>query len=277
MRLLKAFVPVILIFFGCSSPVQYDLLIKNGNITDGSGSASFTGDIGIMSDTIAAIGDLKKARGVTEIDATGMTVAPGFINMLSWAVESLIEDGRSMGDIVQGVTLEVLGEGDSWGPWNESMKQDIKASQGDIKYDIEWTTLGEYLEYLEKKGVSANIASFVGTATLRIHQVGYDDRPPTSAEMDSMKLLVRQAMEEGAIGVSSALEYIPASFASTEELAELCRVAAEYDGMYISHIRNEDETFLEAIDDFLRVPHETGIRSEIYHHQAGWPDKLEQA
>ena len=265
MRLLKAFVPVILIFFGCSSPVKYDLLIKNGKITDGSGSASYTGDIGIMSDTIAAIGDLKNARGVTEIDATGMTVAPGFINMLSWAVESLIEDGRSMGDIVQGVTLEVLGEGDSWGPWSESMKHDMKASQGDIKYDIEWTTLGEYLEYLEKKGVSTNIASFVGTSTLRIHQVGYDDRPPTSAEMDSMKLLVRQAMEEGAIGVSSALEYIPASFASTEELAELCRVAAEYDGMYISHIRNEDETFLEAIDDFLRIPGETGIRSEIYH------------
>ena len=265
MRLLKAFLPLLLIFFGCSSPVKYDILIRNGSIADGSGSAAFPGDIGIMSDTIAAIGDLRKARGVTEIDAAGLTVAPGFINMLSWAVESLIEDGRSLGDICQGVTLEVLGEGDSWGPWNESMKQEMKASQGDIKYDIEWTTLGEYLEYLERKGVSTNIASFVGTSTLRIHVIGYDDRPPTAAEMDSMKLLVRQAMEEGAIGVSSALEYIPASFASTEELAELCRVAAEYDGMYISHIRNEDETFLESIDDFLRVPHETGIRSEIYH------------
>ncbi|MBE0675773.1 MAG: D-aminoacylase, partial [Bacteroidales bacterium] len=265
MRLLKAFVPVLLIFLGCSSPVKYDVIIRNGYIADGSGMPGFIGDIGIMSDTIAAIGDLRKSQGRAEIDATGMTVAPGFINMLSWAVESLIEDGRSMGDIVQGVTLEVLGEGDSWGPWSESMKQDMKASQGDIKYDIEWTTLGEYLEYLESKGVSTNIASFVGTATLRIHVVGYDNRPPTAAEMDSMKLLVRQAMEEGAIGVSSALEYIPASFASTEELAELCRVAAEYDGMYICHIRNEDETFLEAIDDFLRVPHETGIRSEIYH------------
>ncbi|MDZ7633805.1 MAG: D-aminoacylase [Bacteroidales bacterium] len=265
MRLLKAFLPVLLIFFGCSSSVKYDLLIKNGSIADGSGSVSFVGDIGIMSDTIAAIGDLKKASGVTEIDATGLTVAPGFINMLSWAVESLIEDGRSYGDICQGVTLEVLGEGDSWGPWSEGMKQEMKASQGDIKYEIEWTSLGEYLEYLERKGVSTNIASFVGTSTLRIHVVGYDNRPPTAAEMDSMKLLVRQAMEEGAIGLSSALEYIPASFASTEELSELCRVAAEYDGMYISHIRNEDETFLESIDDFLRVPHETGIRSEIYH------------
>ena len=265
MRFLKVFLPVLFLICGCNDSDRYDLLIRNGKIIDGSGSAAFTGDVGIRGDTIAAIGDLKSARGRTELDAQGMVVAPGFINMLSWAVESLIEDGRSMSDICQGVTLEVMGEGDSWGPWSESMKEEMKASQGDIKYDIEWTTLGEYLEYLEKRGVAANIASFVGTATLRIHQVGYDDRPPTAAEMDSMKLLVRQAMEEGAIGVSSALEYIPASFASTEELTELCRVAAEYDGMYISHIRNEDDTFLEAIDDFLRIPHETGIRAEIYH------------
>ena len=280
MKLFKVLVPVLLIFYGCSSLVRYDVLIRNGSIVDGSGSPAFTGDIGIMSDTIAAIGDLKHARGSSEIDATGMTVTPGFINMLSWAVESLIEDGRSMGDIVQGVTLEVLGEGDSWGPWSESMKRDMKASQGDIKYDIEWTTLGEYLEFLEKKGVSANIASFVGTATVRIHTVGYENRPPTAEEMDSMKLLVRQSMEEGAVGVSSALEYVPASFASTEELTELCRVAAEYDGMYISHIRNEDDTFLEAIDDFLRSPAATGIRSEIYHFKqvgrTNW-DKLGSA
>ncbi len=280
MRFLKVFLPVFFLICGCTNSDRFDLLIRNGKIIDGSGSTAFTGDVGIRGDTIAAIGDLKGARGRTEIDAQGMVVAPGFINMLSWAVESLIEDGRSMSDICQGVTLEVLGEGDSWGPWSESMKQEMKASQGDIKYDIEWTTLGEYLEYLENRGVSSNIASFVGTATLRIHQVGYDDRPPTAAEMDSMKLLVRQAMEEGAIGVSSALEYIPASFASTEELTELCRVAAEYDGMYISHIRNEDDTFLEAMDDFLRIPHETGIRSEIYHlKQVGrtnW-DKLDAA
>ena len=265
MRFLKVFLPVFFLIYGCVDSERYDLLIRNGKIVDGSGLAAFTGDVGIRGDTIAAVGDLKSARGRTEIDAQGMVVAPGFINMLSWAVESLIEDGRSMSDICQGVTLEVLGEGDSWGPWSGSMKREMKASQGDIKYDIEWTTLGEYLEYLEARGVSTNIASFVGTATLRIHTVGYDDRPPTAAEMDSMKLLIRQAMEEGAIGVSSALEYIPASFASTEELTELCRVAAEYDGMYISHIRNEDDTFLEAIDDFLRIPHQTGIRAEIYH------------
>jgi len=280
MKLFKVLIPVLLIFYGCSSSDRYDVLIRNGMIVDGSGSPAFPGDIGIMSDTIAAIGDLKKDRGVTEIDATGMTVTPGFINMLSWAVESLIQDGRSMGDIVQGVTLEVLGEGDSWGPLSENMKRDMKASQGDIKYDIEWTTLGEYLEYLEKKGVSSNIASFVGTSTVRIHTVGYDNRPPTAEEMYSMKLLVRQAMEEGAVGVSSALEYVPASFASTEELIELCRVAADYDGMYISHIRNEDDRFLEAIDDFLSIPASTGIRSEIYHFKqvgrTNW-DKLDRA
>lgn len=280
MKPLNALLALLLILSGCSTSARYDVLIRNGNIADGSGSPAFRGDIGIISDTIAAIGDLKKARGNTEIDATGMTVAPGFINMLSWAVESLIEDGRSMGDIVQGVTLEIMGEGDSWGPWSESMKREMKSSQGDIKYDIEWTTLGEYLEFLEKKGVSANIASFVGTATVRIHTVGYDNRPPTAEEMDSMKLLVRQAMEEGAIGVSSALEYVPASFASTDELIDLCRVAKEYDGMYISHIRNEDDTFLEAIDDFLKIPAATGIRSEIYHFKqvgrTNW-DKLDRA
>jgi N-acyl-D-amino-acid deacylase len=280
MKLFKVLIPVLLIFYGCTPSARYDVLIRNGSIVDGSGTPAFRGDIGIMSDTIAAIGDLKNARGTSEIDATGMTVTPGFINMLSWAVESLIEDGRSMSDIVQGVTLEVLGEGDSWGPLSESMKREMSASQGDIKYDIEWTTLGEYLEYLEKKGISTNISSFVGTATVRIHTVGYDNRPPTAEEMDSMKLLVRQAMEEGAVGVSSALEYVPASFASTEELTELCRVAAEYDGMYISHIRNEDDTFLEAIDDFLRIPAATGIRSEIYHFKqvgrTNW-EKLDKA
>jgi len=280
MRLLKILIPALLLMYGCSPAATYDVLIRNGQIIDGADSPAFTGDLGINADTIAAIGNLKKATGIREIDAEGLTVSPGFINMLSWAVESLIEDGRSLGDIVQGVTLEVMGEGDSWGPLTESMKRDIKASQGALKYDIEWTTLGEYLEYLEGKGVSANIASFVGTSTLRIHEVGYDNRPPTAAELDSMKMLVRQAMEEGAIGVSSALEYVPASFASSAELTELCKVAAEYDGMYISHIRNEDDHFLDALDDFLGVARAAGIRAEVYHFKqvgkTNW-DKLEPA
>lgn len=256
---------LLFVTYGCSTHPDYDVIIRNGQIYDGSGTPSFKGDVGINADTIAGVGDLKKAKGRTEIDAEGLAVAPGFINMLSWAVESLIEDGRSQGDIRQGVTLEVLGEGDSWGPLNEKMKKDLVAAQGDIKYDIEWTSLGEYLEYLEKRGVSTNIASFVGTSTLRIHTVGYGNRVPTLAELDSMKLLVRQAMEEGAVGISAALEYVPASFASTDELIELCRVAAEYDGLYISHIRNEDDHLLESIDELIRVAREANIRSEIYH------------
>jgi len=271
---------ILFVLSGCSDTVHYDVLIKNGRIIDGSGSASFTGDIGINADTIAAVGKLKKATGGMVIDAGGMAVAPGFINMLSWAVESLIEDGRSQSDIRQGVTLEILGEGDSWGPLNEKMKADLKAQQGDIKYDIEWTTLGEYLEYLEKRGVSTNVASFVGTSTLRIHAVGYDDREPTEAELDAMKQLVRQAMEEGAVGISSALEYVPASFARTSELIELCRVAAEYDGMYISHLRNEGDQLLGCMDELITVAKEAGIRSEIYHFKqvgtANW-DKLDSA
>jgi N-acyl-D-amino-acid deacylase len=251
--------------YGCSPRTEYDVIIRNGQIYDGSGSPSFRGDVGINADTVAAVGDLKNARGLAEIEAEGLAVAPGFINMLSWAVESLIEDGRSQADIRQGVTLEVLGEGDSWGPLNEKMKRDLKAAQGDIKYDIEWTTLGEYLEFLEKKGVSTNIASFVGTSTLRIHTVGYENRAPSEVEMDSMKLLVRQAMEEGAVGVSSALEYVPASFASTEELVDLCRVLAEYDGLYISHLRNEDDLLLESMDELIRVAKEANVRAEIYH------------
>lgn len=280
MKPVKVLLLSLIIAYGCGSHVEYDVLIRNGQIVDGSGSPAFRGDIGITADTIAGIGDLKNAKGQTEINAAGMIVAPGFINMLSWSVESLIEDGRSQGDIRQGVTLEVLGEGDSWGPWSESMKKEMKASQGDIRYDIIWTTLGEYLEYLESKGVSTNIASFVGTSTVRIHVVGYDDRPPTGEEMDSMRLLVRQSMEEGAIGLSSALEYVPASFASPEELIELCKVAAQYDGMYISHLRNEDFQFLEAVDELLKVAKEANIRSEIYHFKqvgkTNW-DKLDKA
>jgi N-acyl-D-amino-acid deacylase len=265
---------------GCAGPDRFDVIVRNGTIYDGSGSAPFTGDVAIRADTIAAMGNLGKARGKHEVDATGLAVAPGFINMLSWAVESLIEDGKSQSDIRQGVTLEILGEGESWGPWNENMKELFKAEQGDVKYDIEWTTLGEYLEFLEAKGVSTNIASFVGTATLRIYAVGYEDREPTPAELDTMRMLVRQAMEEGAVGVSAALEYVPAAFASTEELIELCREAAKYDGMYITHLRNEGDYLLESLDEMLEIAREAGIRSEVYHFkqvgQSNWW-KLDEA
>lgn len=265
MRYFKVIFLAGLVICGCSSPSTYDIVIRNGQIIDGSGNTSFKADVGINADTIAAVGDLKNSEGRTEIDAAGLAVAPGFINMLSWAVESLIEDGRSQSDIRQGVTLEVMGEGDSWGPLNEKMKVQLKKEQGDIKYDIVWTSLGEYLEFLEKKGVSANVASFVGSSTLRIYTVGYDNRAPSAAELDSMKMLLRQALEEGAVGFSAAIEYVPASFASTDELSELCRVTAEYDALFISHIRNEDDLLLESIDEFLEIAGKSGARSEIYH------------
>ncbi len=253
------------IFVGCSQSENYDILIKHGQIVDGSGTLSYIGDVGINADTIAAVGDLGDATGTQEIDATGLAVAPGFINMLSWATESLIEDGRSMADIKQGVTLEVFGEGWSMGPLNESMKKEEQKSQGDIKYDIEWNTLNEYLEYLKKKGISPNVASFVGATTLRINTVGFEDRAPTPQEMDSMKLMVKEAMEEGALGVGSSLIYAPAFYSSTEELIELCKVAAAYDGMYISHMRSEGSRLLESLDELIRIADEADIRAEIYH------------
>jgi len=259
------FLPLIFLFTQCSQPQNFDVLIKNGQIVDGSGKPSYIGDLGINADTIAAIGNLSSAKGTQEIDATGLAVAPGFINMLSWAGETLIEDGRSMGGIKQGVTLEIFGEGWSMGPLSESMKKQEEEKQGDIKYDIEWNTLGEYLEFLTNKGVSPNVASFVGATTLRIHTVGYEDRAPTPQELDNMKLMVGQAMEEGALGVGTSLIYAPAFYSSTEELIELSKVAAEYDGMYISHMRSEGQRLLESLDELIRIADEAGIRAEIYH------------
>jgi len=254
----------ILILCGCSSPETYDILIKNGQIIDGSGKASFIGDVGINADTIAAIGNLN-AKGNLEIDATGLVVAPGFINMLSWATVSLIEDGKSQSDIRQGVTLEVFGEGWSMGPLNDKMKEQSLKNQGDIKYDVEWKTLAEYLQFLVDKGISPNVASFVGATTLRIHTVGFEDRDPTEEELQSMKSMVRQAMEEGALGIGSSLIYAPAFYSTTEELIELCKVAAEYDGMYISHMRSEGNRLLESLDELIRISDEANIRAEVYH------------
>ncbi len=267
MKSLKYFTFLSLIFLltQCSQPQNFDVLIKNGQIVDGSGKPSYVGDLGINADTIAAIGNLSSAKGTQEIDATGLAVAPGFINMLSWAGETLIEDGRSMGGIKQGVTLEIFGEGWSMGPLSESMKKQEAEKQGDIKYDIEWNTLGEYLEFLTNKGVSPNVASFVGATTLRIHTVGYEDRAPTPQELDNMKLMVGQAMEEGALGVGTSLIYAPAFYSSTEELIELSKVAADYDGMYISHMRSEGPRLLESLDELIRIADEAGIRAEIYH------------
>lgn len=255
----------LLIFISCQPEQTFDILIKNGRILDGSGSASYVGDVGINADTIASIGKLDKASGRTEIDATGLAVAPGFINMLSWATESLIEDGKSQSDIRQGVTLEVMGEGWSMGPVTETTKESMLKAQADITYDIEWETLGEYLEFLERKGVSSNVASFLGATTLRINAIGYDDREATAEELDYMRDMVKEAMLEGAMGIGSSLIYAPAFYSTTEELIEICKVAAEYDGMYITHMRSEGNAILKSMDELIRITEESGIRSEIYH------------
>src|SRR5687768_11832591 len=256
----------------CKTGIEYDTIIRNGMIYDGNGGEPYKADIGITNDTIAFIGDLSKSSGKNEIDAKGNAVAPGFINMLSWATESLIEDGRSQSDIRQGVTLEVMGEGWSFGPYNKQMKIEAKQGQADIKYNIEWNTLGEYLNYLEKKGVSSNVASFVGATTIRTYIIGEDNRDPSSVELDSMKLLVRQAMEEGALGVGSSLIYPPAFFAKTDELIALSIEAGKYGGTYISHMRSEGNKFYEAVEELITIAQKSNVHGEIYHLKAAGKD-----
>jgi len=255
-----------LLIFSCSSHKDYDILIKNGIIADGSGNPTYIGSVGINADTIAAVGKLE-ATGKLEIDATGLVVAPGFINMLSWATESLIQNGRSESDIMQGVTLEVFGEGWSMGPLNKNLKEELQlpTAQGDIIYDIDWNTLDEYLQSLVRRGISPNVASFIGATTVRINHIGYENRAPTDEELNSMKQMVKEAMEDGALGVGSSLIYAPAFYSSTEELIELSKVASEYNGLYISHMRSEGNRLLQAIDELITIANEADIRAEIYH------------
>ena len=250
---------------------MFDLVLQNGTIYDGSGTPSYRGDVALQGDRIAALGAPGTLEGKTVIDASGLAVAPGFINMLSWSVESLIADGLSQSEIRQGVTLEVMGEGTSMGPLSDEMKKSGARTilgNEDIEYDVTWTTLGEYLEFLEQKGVSCNVTSFVGSATLRIHAMGYEDRPPTAAELDHMRGLLDQAMREGAVGMSAALIYPPATFQQTDELIELAKVVAQHDGMYISHIRSEGWFFEQAADELIRISREANIRAEFYHLKA---------
>jgi N-acyl-D-amino-acid deacylase len=256
---------VLALIISCTEKKSFDVVIRGGTIYDGSGGDPVVADIGINSDTIAAIGDLSNAVGKSEIDAKGLSVAPGFINMLSWATESLIVDGKSQGDIRQGVTLEVFGEGMSMGPLNEDMKKGMKSQMHDYSFDIPWTTLGEYLDHMEKKGISCNVASFVGATSLRIHELGMANRPPTPEELDRMKKLTREAMEEGALGVGASLIYAPANYSSTEELIELCKEASAYGGMYITHMRSEGNNIFAAIDETIRIAREAKIPAEIYH------------
>jgi N-acyl-D-amino-acid deacylase len=267
---MKKFILSFLLLWSCTpgpgpsvpGTLVYDYIIRNGTIYDGSGSEGYVADVAISGDRVAKIGLNLPGKGNKEVDATGMAVTPGYINMLSWATESLIIDGRSQSDIRQGVTLEVFGEGGSGGPLSETMK---------AEYDTppEWTTLGEYLEFLETRGISPNVASFIGATTLRIHQVGYEDRAPTDEEMENMKLLVKEGMEEGAMGIGSSLIYAPAFYSSTEELIELCKVASDYGGMYISHMRSESNRLLQALDELILIADEATIPAEVYHLKAG--------
>jgi len=261
---------------GCATlRADCDLLIRNGMLYDGSGGAPFTGDIAVRGDQITAVGNVTGITARQTVDARGLAVAPGFINMLSWATESLIQDGRSQSEIRQGVTLEVMGEGWSMGPLNPAMKAGILKDQGDIKYPVEWTTLDEYLRFLVRRRISCNVASFIGPETVRIHELGYEDRAPNAAELARMQALVRTAMREGALGVASSLIYAPGFYAKTAELIALCKVAAEYDGLYISHLRSEGNQFVEALDELLTIAREAKIRAEVYHlkaaGQANWP------
>ena len=271
MKIRHIFLFLLLALIGACSDNKkkdYDVIIRNGLIYDGSGNIPISSDIGINGHFISLVGDLSNSTAENEINAEGMAVAPGFINMLSWATQPLIIDGRAMSDIKQGVTLEIMGEGRSMGPLNESMKIREKNRQSNIKYDIEWTTLGEYLDFIVKQGVSVNVASYVGATTIRVHELGYEDRAPASDELERMKQLVRDAMREGALGVGSSLIYTPANFAETDELIALVSAAAEYNGRYISHLRSEANKLEEAVLELIKISSVTGAPAEIYHLKA---------
>jgi len=247
---------------------DFDVIIKNGAVYDGSGGEAQHVDLAIRGDRIAGVGDYKNAKAKTVIDARGLAVAPGFINMLSWSTESLIQDGRSQSEIREGVTTEIMGEGESMGPLNEELKKRMLREQSDIKFDIKWNTLAEYLQYLERRGISCNVASFIGAATIRENVIGFEDKVPTAEQLDQMRELVRKEMEAGALGIGTALIYPPAFYSKTDELIELCKVAAKYKGKYISHMRSEGNQLLEAFDELLRISREAGIPAEVYHIKA---------
>ncbi len=266
MKNLLLLMAVILLLSNCKKQ-EFDVVIRGGTVYDGTGKAGVQADVGINADTVAFIGDLSSAVGKKEIDAKGLAVAPGFINMLSHCEVSLLFDGNSQSDIRQGVTLEVLGEG-SMGPMNNRMKADDSLAMlhdPDWVYKIDWTTLGEYLEGLERRGVSPNVASFVSAITVRVHELGYANRAPSPEELNRMKELVRVEMEEGAMGVTSALIYAPANYASTEELIELSKVASQYGGMYIAHMRSEGNSIYAAVNETIRIAREANLPAEIYH------------
>lgn len=254
---------------------DFDVIIKNGAVYDGSGSEPQHVDLAIRGDRIVGLGDFSKANAKTVIDAKRLAVAPGFINMLSWSTESLIQDGRSQSEIRQGVTTEIMGEGESMGPLNDELKKRMLQEQGDIKYEIKWNTLAEYLRYLEQRGISCNVASFLGATTVREYVIGFEDKQPTPQQLEEMRELVRKEMEAGALGIGTSLIYPPAFYAKTDELIEMCKVAAKYRGKYVSHMRSEGNQLFGAFDELLRISRESGIPAEVYHIKAAgqknWP------
>ena len=264
--------------FAQTSQQQFDVIIRGGTVYDGTGRAPVKADVGIRGDRIAAVGNLSRANAPTIVDAKGRAVAPGFINMLSHSETSWFVDSRSMSELLQGVTTQIFGEG-SMGPLSDEMKKRRRDSQGDLRYGVDWTTLAEYLNVLEKHGISQNVASFIGAATIREHVIGLENKPPTPAQLDQMRELVRREMEAGALGITTALIYPPAFFAKTEELIELCKVAAKYKGKYTAHMRSEGSQLIEAVQETIRISREAGLPVHIYHLKASgeinWP-KMDQ-
>ena len=255
---------VALLLIACARRPQYDIVLRNGRVCDGTGAPCVPGGIAINGDTIAKVGDLADARGRTDLDVHAQVIAPGFINMMSGEA-GLFIDGRSQSDIRQGVTLEIFGEGESMGPLNDAMRAEYEKQEVDFHYDVTWHTLAEGLETLARRGISTNIASFIGAATPRINVIGRDNRAPTTAELDQMRALTAKAMEDGALGVASALIYQPGVYAKTDELIALAEVAARYHGIYISHMRNEGDREPEAIDELITIARQAKIPAEIYH------------
>jgi N-acyl-D-amino-acid deacylase len=280
MRRLAILCLLLPLFAACEKKPEYDLLVRGGTIYDGSGGPGVAGEVAIQGDKIVYVGPQAPGTAKRVIDATGKAVSPGFINMLSWSTESLLVDGRGQGELRQGVTLEVMGEGESMGPLTEQMKKDLVAQQVDLKYPVEWTTLGEYLALLEKKGVSVNVASLIGAATARINLLGAEDVDPTPEQLAAMQGLVQQAMEEGALGVGSALIYVPGTFAETDELVALATTSARCGGIYMTHMRSEGRGLVEAVDETIDISRRSGAPAEIYHLKAGgkqyWP-KMDDA
>jgi N-acyl-D-amino-acid deacylase len=252
----------------CRAAEAFDVLIRGGTVYDGTGGPPRRADVGLRGDRIAAVGDLAGATAKTVVNARDLAVAPGFINMLSWSTDSLLVDGRGQSEVRQGVTTQVMGEGWSWGPVNPAIKKRMKAEQTDIQYDIEWNTLSDYLYFLQRKGISQNVASFLGATTVREYVLGLGNKKPTADEIEQMRRLVAREMRDGALGIATALEYAPAYYADTEELIELCKVAARYKGKYITHMRSEGERLLEGIDDVIRISREAKVPAEIYHFKA---------